>query len=544
MPVLSPGIRSIIMQKFRTDSLQVMEIMDMYGITVGDMPEAADYLEGRKVFMIRRLLRQLKDHDYAANISSTLELARSVGLDWPELDIIEKSFKKEYPMAYPDPDSIYESPIGQKEEGRKMVLDILDRVNKGHRGIYYVMYKMDYFNLNLKDWPEVRDWLDDKKNQLIKDLLVNMKEGRDGQSTADFTLTRMRKIGLVWPELNIIEKSLHSERPELRDKEVNESESAQTTTHKIILMMLRSMHEGKAFALEQAITRFENLDYGDREILRFLSKHDEDISDWVDDLLAANAGHNRPRQLDQVMNLIEIGATWPSLVAVLNKHKDVIVRHMLTQLSKAGQDTEWIIDNMDGWCKKLVKAGIKWPELDIIRRSVDKEQTRFASRDIFEQREDGKPLSRWMIDQIKERIDDYVLGIQGTMSLRKLATDLADYHLTPEETERFTRDAKKFIHADLERKLRNMVSIPINDMVALHKAGLFDDKMVAMLNGTRAMIVRGLLQTVKGDSVHRAYHAGVEPLKSLGIDWPELDAIEKSHASEYYRNRSLRDRQG
>lgn len=439
----------------------------------------------------------------------------------------------------------------EMKDARQMVLGILDQVNKGSRGIYYVMYKMDYFNLHLKDWPEVREWLDGKKDQLIRDLLANLKEGRDGQSTADFTLTRMRKIGLDWPELNIIERSLHADRPDLKNKEVDEAEKVQTTTDKIMMSMLRLMEEGKPFALENAITQLENLDYGDREILKFLSKHDENISDWADDLLASNAGHNRYRQLDQVMNLVEIGATWPSLISVLNKHKDVIVRHMLTHLSKAGEDMEWIIDNMDGWCKKLRKAGISWPELNVIEKSVDRELTRIVGRyDVDEQhdidkrlaRNVSKPLSRWISDEVKEKVENYMMGTQGTMALRRLATDLADYSLTPEEMERFTRDARKFFHADLARKLKHMVSVPLGDMVALNKIGLFDDRMRELLNGAREMIVRGLLLTAKDEGVHRAYHVGVEPLKSFGIDWPELDAIEKSHASEYKRQKALRDK--
>jgi hypothetical protein len=238
--------------------------------------------------------------------------------------------------------------------------------------------------------------LDRYRDSIVRAMVLMIKNrGLDAWSVRNATESLQRFVP-SWRELQTIWKSLKAEglddgkkllkaagldedgltNESSDDASEGKSKKVQTSVDWIMRSMLRLMEIGSTFALEQTITELENLGYGDREILKFLSKHDEDVSDWVDYLLEANRGHNRYWQLDQVMNLIELGATWPSLVTALNKHKAVILRHMLAQFNKSGDDIEWILDNMDGWCKKLRKVGISWPELSVIERSISSENRR------------------------------------------------------------------------------------------------------------------------------------------------------------------------
>lgn len=97
------------------------------------------------------------------------------------------------------------------DDVRSTVIDVLGRDLVGPRGIYYVMYHMEQFGLDLADWPEVRQWFDERKNLMMRDLLKNLASTEEGASSAaSFTLKRMRSIGLDWPELDTIERSMRA----------------------------------------------------------------------------------------------------------------------------------------------------------------------------------------------------------------------------------------------------------------------------------------------------------------------------------------------
>ena len=64
-----------------------------------------------------------------------------------------------------------------------------------------------------KLWPEVIEILNEGKSRLIKNILIKVKELTPFPGLE--TIERLHALGIHWPELDIIQKSIHAERPDL-----------------------------------------------------------------------------------------------------------------------------------------------------------------------------------------------------------------------------------------------------------------------------------------------------------------------------------------
>lgn len=192
-------IKSFIMNQFKSGYMAVMQAMDQHGIMVKDMPEAAEYLEGCKKSMVRTILRKLLDRDYVENIESILALARAVELDWPELDIIEKSLNS---------NSINEGRLDAEErrQAREYIEGLPFLADSPGDCMYVFSFGYDHgdlFDRSMKPsfQPHRETW--------IRFLLEELKFGDDHDEIGNAVDILRNRIGLDWPELAIIERSLN-----------------------------------------------------------------------------------------------------------------------------------------------------------------------------------------------------------------------------------------------------------------------------------------------------------------------------------------------
>jgi hypothetical protein len=375
------------------------------------------------------------------------------------------------------------------------------------------------------------------KKGVIKRMLISMKEYGGEPIDVPKQISLLRSKGANWSELDAIERSMRATKAARTSNRMNESSEWHDRIQHDLLRdaeweLNHNLPDGNYWTIGKVIMDLTAAGLPTESIIRLLDRYKSDIIDtqqWLlsQEMASVQAG------LRNMRRMVEIGLDWPELRGVIEDNKQTIMRTTLWELANSNEEM-YTNDGLPILYGDLVRIGVSWPEMSVIRRSISASSMMEAGT--VDQR---YQMGTWTENEIRKIVARYILGSQGTMALRSLARDL--YYLmrtvpgrriSASDMEKLMRHAKPIIYADLENKLKRMASVPLNDMVELKKIGLFDDKIFAMLNDSRSLIVRWLLLTAKVEGIHRAYLDGVKPLRSLGIKWPELDVIEKSYASE------------
>ena len=172
-------------------------------------PEMTAAYDAHKTEIMQDLLKMVRSGDHGDWVRQQIYQLRNCGVDWNEFNVITRSLLESADTAADD---------ALKSEGREMVLDIFRRklADGGQRGIYHVMYHMDDWGLKLSDWPELAEMIQDHKREIVRELLriVNGDFGndpRENRHSARFTIDRLRRIGMDWPELAVISRSMDAD---------------------------------------------------------------------------------------------------------------------------------------------------------------------------------------------------------------------------------------------------------------------------------------------------------------------------------------------
>ena len=289
-------------------------------------PEVTAVYDKHKTEVMRYMLGELREQDREDTVRWMIRELRDCGVDWPEFKVITRSL-----LESADP----EEHERLRSEGRKIVLDIFarDLTKNGDRGIYYVMYHMDDWGLKIKDWPEVAEMIDAHKRVIVTELLKTVKgdfdnDQHDNRDSALFTIDRMKRIGVEWPELAVIEKSIKADQSQLTE----EFGTFEETTEVIASHMsdiVNHLEQGQDLWLVGDLSDIyitlenENLD----------QQHWPKPEDWDIDLQA-----NKTNLVKGILGAIKLGEGDEAVQAV----------HMLK----------------DYW-------HVSWPELDIILKSAN-----------------------------------------------------------------------------------------------------------------------------------------------------------------------------
>lgn len=117
--------------------------------------------------------------------------------------------------------------------------------------------------------------------------------------------------------------------------------------------------------LDLAVTQLENLDLKDRDILDVLTPYAKPIVD--------NITKNKrmpPYVIYEMMLLMRLGARWPELIDAIASNKSAIVRYIMTVRDHPDTDTNALYELYTD-IERLQSIGINWPDLKIIKKSID-----------------------------------------------------------------------------------------------------------------------------------------------------------------------------
>ena len=290
-------------------------------------PEVTAAYDENKTAIMQDLLKMVRSGEHQDWVRTQIQQLRNCGVDWKELNVITRSLLESQ-------DTTQSELLGT--EGREMVLDIFRRklADGGQRGIYYVMYHMDDWGLKLSDWPELAEMIEDHKREIVRELLriVNGDFGndpRENRHSARFTIDRLRRIGMTWPELDVILKSIDA------DSRLNEDGDFEEIAEVIashMYDMAAFLAEGEDLWLVGALSDI------------YITLENENLRYWPN-----------PEDYDIDVDAHKINFVKGILGAIKQGEGDEAVNavHMLR----------------DYW-------HVSWPELDIILKSANADQTK------------------------------------------------------------------------------------------------------------------------------------------------------------------------
>lgn len=361
---------------------------------------------------------------------------------------------------------------------RQMITNILRKEidSSNTRGIYYVMYRLDNWNLNVKDWPEVEGWINDEKTRIIRELLVNLRQGGSGIGSTNFTIDRLHKIGIHWPELDTIKKSI--------DADISISEGGDLSQARQNAMQNARRLSSKLERLRKAFDSPHSLD--DTEAA---------MSTMIDALY--------------IMEGMRIGYR-DLVMPILDHHKGTLIKILLIMIRERGIGY-WGVNEI---INELHRLSVSWPELRVIDKSIASHIDGIAhpthppdevDEAIFKT-EDGMTVKQGKGNQLTENETDHFLT-RSIMQIQMLLQHVK-------------RDPKSRLYPfALLVKFERMVE----------EGSLTKEKAAAALGKIKDDIIAYFLSMIKkGNNWEwRDAAKSIDELKRVGVDWPELDMIKR-----------------
>lgn len=329
-------------------------------------------------------------------------------------------------------------------------------------------------------WDGIFAALRNNKHAVIKYLLTTFKEDVGDDIILDSLHTdinRLQTHGFDWPELKIIQKSIIDELQNrgLYDT-IDESAVNNTDIEKIIQQMLKTGH------VNLALDTLEDENISNDDVIKILTPY----ADQLIDIMTGKVKISRPISTSfgimQLLLLIQIGAKWPALISIIANDKGKIIKHLLEEF-KYYADDDYELNGLRTTLDQLKNAGINWPELDIIKRSINAELQRFKNNAVDDNLTEAQPV------------------------------------IPPKIVNSFNRHLNRIY----ERGITSLAYL----IIELKNLGATDQQIASLLSEKRQEIVRILRNTVHNESpknwrVINEFAIAIASLIDIGIKWPPL----------------------
>lgn len=207
-----------------------------------------------------------------------------------------------------------------------MVIDVKQQLiqslkNELAKNPYIGLYQLEQFDMHLKEWPEFTEDIERLKTKFVKGMLTSLVDGNLGH--VDQVLTRLNGIGVVWPELDVIQRSFDAETKDwIRTDAIDEGDVKVNTPRSLTADDLSTI----------------------RKISAMLHKGSVGDALWT--------SFELPNRIDD-------------LHSIFQHYKTTIMRFLLKEVQK-GTGAHFLEIVLDG----LGRQTITWPELAIVKKTV------------------------------------------------------------------------------------------------------------------------------------------------------------------------------
>lgn len=460
-----------------------------------ELPDIKTIIDDNKDHIIKRYLQVIQNHKSVEPVIKDIQHLRELGITWPELDIIEKSYSSEK-SAEPldETKSLWEiysmyliSAVKQhNEEGALRYWREL--VDNNRRDVAYMVVEI------AKNSPDNAAWFFDLvKDDIVRCLLRNVKSQLDYKlGEAKYAIRALKKVGVAWPELDIIVKSLRAYK-KLSEDGQNLDNNDELAAHKE--WQIQHILDEIDIQLSNTYNSWINWVYQLRpfnampRLKPIVLKRKKNVLAWAMNQIKTG----KIFVLSELQHLLtEADIHIPELDTIVEDNKDKIVKFCLVKMKQGGRD------GVESVVKSLRKSGIDWPELHIIERSLAA---------------DKKP--------IKETIK--VTQDNSGYLLRELITAIEDREL---------QDAVDIFYAFSSHWLMNQVL----SYIVMHSESR--DNVKWFFDSQKTQIMRHILEEMQEDSTSGYVDQTLKYLDRAGVNWPELAVVKKSLAADIAINKT------
>lgn len=266
------------------------------------------------------------------------------------------------------------TPIAESSDWYAMIENITDQVRDAleKKDYWRSLTRMD--DLQWNDPGKVRLGIDLEQHRkgLVREMLQLIKSGEMliPYGAAKCMLDNM---DVTWPELDVIRRSTYNDLTKNVDPQPDIFEQEGITEYPYpIGEILGRMDIGNPRGLYHGIQALRYDGVKDSIILGAMKPYDERLADWLDMVLTAARDHRD--WVTQAVDLMMMGADWPHVKAVIEKHRGLIIRYLLQEYKSILDSNDWVAVKMSklaGRLDLIRKAGYDWPELRTIEKSIE-----------------------------------------------------------------------------------------------------------------------------------------------------------------------------
>ena len=466
-------------------------------VTGIDWPEFHKQIEDAKTLIIKAMLILMSENEFK-RVESYINYLHTLNINWPEIDVIEKSLQHDattlyegrYEREYVEKSVkwLHEILASGKFESAMFHTFIVGLLNNGQldaaelKAIFVpirkelVNYQRNHWSGGGKEyrieydmfmllagiylfekkvglvWPEFHKQIEDMKPSIIKMLLTLMSESEFRRVSK--YLEFLESLNFKWPELNVIQKSLN----------VEYDTTNQPTQHLYEAASCYYLHGNVARHINDLDDMLYN--YGAYDEDRIEGKTPEDI------------------EADIPWCLAMIGLTdsvVPNRILMIQPHKESILKIMLMAIRDPDDFDQGSLGAKEGLAamvKGIRRLGAKWPELDIIEKSLQHDAD---NKNKLNEAGESSHWARWLKDFKQNLIEENYEALE----------DLAEY-----------------THSFMPKQ-------DLNKVVAKYKTFVIRQILTCITELSEAHMKEFLKEVIDG-------------LRKGNVNWPELNTIEHS----------------
>ena len=408
------------------------------------------------------------------------------------------------------------------------------------------------------DWPELGSLLETYKTGIVKTCL---KQARLANSYSiedlEGLLEQLTDIGVAWPELAIIKKSLSTginESKEITAADLGDATNPELrTAARLATQLVHKMNMGYTFAITNTLgdMRTYMLDTDTQRLI--LNAVKTEIAEYITYLLNRSLEPKLPAQLvanalssalSSILLVKRIGVDITELDSLIVSKKEQIIRAILLVL-KNGNPTVVTFEVLS-ILSSLEELGLNWPEIEIVRKSVNSSRKRLRENEL---------------DQIYKDIDaeNTKLNISQQLGIAKLRDLLRRGKLANGSMPAFMihlkyldlNDAQKAtVYPQLDRDFaafitrrikNNQLGVVLDVLGGLVLNDIDCPNVVAVVNKHKPAVLKNLLAGIR-TNYKQVGKLVTEIVNKKILDWPELDIIMKSINSPQLKEAELLDK--
>ena len=307
------------------------------------LPDISEKLEKYKTIILKDMFEDIKENGIGYEVIRAVQALRAMGVKWPELAAIEKSINAKGAIREGFVNGMLAHLGGYQDEHNKFKSVKPDAAMDG-KDLIRLVYEFAKASLSVKLYRNIRKLLENNKKAIIKYLLVKLHDQFNAPDPDDYLETDnfywfterfndFKDIGINWPELATIEKSLTAKK---------------------------NVKEGIVQSVGKALKK-----NAPQQI--------------VHKLLARVEGAKTGGELLNALGYIRVYEVNPKqvipiVVPIVEKAKPLIIKDILEELQSAGTDMHGHSYYVSEWAKARIadlrRIGIDWPELRVIEKSV------------------------------------------------------------------------------------------------------------------------------------------------------------------------------